>query len=362
MKKHGKAVYILNVDAAELICRRKSPFTGTNQKVNSSLTLEYIIYRTPNEYICYLKGFNVIYNNKKVGRLYTDFYTKKQRDRTLFVVENSLLYVKGCHKIILKILTALDQVFEKFDRLDIAIDGQGFLKKWSELEKSNVYSVITDVKQLGWSVKNKKWEFLFMGSLSGRQILSVYDKTKELKEKDEEYKHYIKENWIANGMPEDGVERLELRLFKSKLRGIKHSLSLLENKQALAAIAKRWAYKWITFRHSKNKSYKSIVEWDSFGDLPDNALTEQIEHIPERLQSIKTAIKALDIEALERSMYERDSDDEIIDVINSLLEIYDLHEWYFINKKKWNSDKRKVSVHAFTKQLKTYNKKIPPGR
>lgn len=184
-------------------------------------------------------------------------------------IENHQLYRSGWTVKLAAVLDAFALKENNETRLDVAIDGIGFLKHIEQFEAGEIQS-LGRVQTADFKTAQRERTGYNWGKRSSEKMLTIYNKTLELGQTN---KNYIIETWIANnlnGGQLDNIERLELKLRGKALKrllipetGEVISWRQLENPAYLAGIVQASFKKWFEFvipDNQKNVSRKERVQ------------------------------------------------------------------------------------------------------
>ena len=189
---------------------------------------------------------------------------------SLFKIENHILYQKAWVVRLDFVMDAIGIKLHHVSRLDIAIDGAGFVKDYEGLI-ARKYDKVGKAKMMTIHEGNADVEGFYVGSRSSDKFIRCYDKTRELDKNLS--KDYIKDWWDDNNFfVGEKVERIELQLKYGALKLIKDfDYSRVENGAYLAGIMKAVFNGLYRFREKdesqKNKSRLKkfdAVEWSYF--------------------------------------------------------------------------------------------------
>lgn len=184
-------------------------------------------------------------------------------------IENHQLYRSGWTVKLAAVLDAMNLTVNNITRLDIAIDGKGFLKHIERFEAGEIQS-LGRVQTADFKTAQRERTGYNWGKRSSEKMLTIYNKSLELRQTN---KNYIVETWIANnlnGGQLDNIERLELKLRGKALKrllipetGEAITFELLEKEEILAGIVQASFKKWFEFvipDSQKNVSRKERVQ------------------------------------------------------------------------------------------------------
>lgn len=275
-----KAVkYCISADWFE--CTTTGKFIPVDQEAPETLEFSGIIlklegYGTKH----YQLKYNVFLPGEKdpFALILTDPRNTKilEPDFSQIKIENHQLYRKGWTVKLATVLDALELQLNNITRLDIAIDGVGFLNQVERFERGEIES-IGKVQTCDFKTAQRDRTGYNWGKRSSEKMLTIYDKSDELKRTN---KLYISDTWIANNLNEgqvDEIERLELKLRGKAIKrllipetGEAIQYERLEDANYLASIVKVSFKKWFEFvipDEQKNVSRKErvqIVDFEQF--------------------------------------------------------------------------------------------------
>jgi hypothetical protein len=191
-------------------------------------------------------------------------------------VENHQLYRAGWTVKLAAVFDALRLTLHNLTRLDIAIDGTGFLKQIERFERGEIES-IGKVQTADYKTAQRDRTGYAWGKRSSEKMLTIYDKSAELKRTN---KRYISDTWTTNnlnGGQLSNIERLELRLKGAALKrlvipetGEAIQYERLEDAGYMAGIMQSSFTRWFEFvlpDEQKNVSRKErvqIVDFEQF--------------------------------------------------------------------------------------------------
>ena len=189
---------------------------------------------------------------------------------SMFKVENYILYQRGWLARLDYILDTIGLKMYHVSRLDIAIDGKGFISDYEKLV-ARKYDKVGKAKMTTMHEANGDVEGFYIGSRSSAKFIRCYDKSKELKQN--LGKGYISKWWDDNDFfVGDKVERIELSLKYKALKLVKDfDYNRLENGTYLSGVMRTIFNGIYRFREvNKNEKNKSrlkkidAVEWSYF--------------------------------------------------------------------------------------------------
>lgn len=229
----------------------------------------------------YYALYDVFFNNKKVAILHTQSRHGKC-ELSQIKIENFLLYTDSWQDVLQSILDAIQADINNFTRIDIAIDGRGFIDQHltyrdavraGELRK--VGRAKTDLKE----TEQYECEGFNVGARKSGKLLTGYKKGKRItdaKGKGRDHKPYIVDYWRDNGLiqPDEDIEeieRLEMKLTSQRLGKIGDlSIDKLTNYGYLAGLFELECnnfYQWVKATKDTNTTRAKAngiihpVEW-----------------------------------------------------------------------------------------------------
>ena len=154
---------------------------------------------------------------------------------SLFKVENHILYQRGWLARFDYVMESIGIRMHNVSRLDIAVDGAGFVSDY-EMLIARKYDKVGRAKMTSIHKPNGDVEGFYIGSRSSEKFIRCYDKTKELDKNHS--KGYIVDWWEKNGFDVgDKVERMEVTLKHKALKLVNDfDYSSLENSAYLAGV------------------------------------------------------------------------------------------------------------------------------
>ncbi len=191
-------------------------------------------------------------------------------------IENHQLYRKDWTVKLATVLDALGLQLNNITRLDVAIDGVGFLSQIERFERGEIES-IGKVQTCDFKTAQRDRTGYNWGKRSSEKMLTIYDKSAELKRTN---KLYISDTWAVNdlnGGQLDQIERLELKLRGKAIKrlllpetGEAIQYERLEEAAYLAGIVKASFVKWFEFilpdnqRNITRKKRVEIIDFEYF--------------------------------------------------------------------------------------------------
>lgn len=191
-------------------------------------------------------------------------------------IENHQLYRMGWNVKLTAVFDALGLQLNNITRLDIAIDGKGFLSPIERFERGEIES-IGKVQTCDFKTAQRDRTGYNWGKRSSEKQITIYDKSAELKRTN---KSYIFDTWMVNdlnGGQLDQIERLELKLKGKALKrlmipdtGEAIQYERLEEAAYLAGIVKASFTKWFEFvlpdnqKNITRKERVQIIDFEQF--------------------------------------------------------------------------------------------------
>ena len=280
-------MYLLNKDYLEFRCQDTTGYIS-NFISNSPQKL-YIISPTVKlsktvdlKYYSrwYLKCFDIIINEQKVGYLYTEpirntYYSNKEI--VSIRIDNETLYSSEYNVIVDQILSELQFNIKGITRLDIAYDTdidllKRFKKFYNNIEKYTY-------KNRGKTTVNGTGQYdtqITIGSLRGQgKTIMVYDKSSLLRQQSKEYLMEMYQQVFGH----KNIYRIEVRLTSRSLNKYEIDLMKLGDKEYLEGIFSYFMESLIDFR--KTGSNKNVSRQDKVQFLTLNGGME----LPKRIVS-----------------------------------------------------------------------------
>lgn len=201
-------------------------------------------------------------------------------DLSIFKIENYILYQRGWLVRFNYVLNEMGVNAYNVSRLDIAIDGAGFMTDYQNVIAGK-YKKVGRAKMSTLHEPDGKVEGFYVGSRSSAKFIRCYDKTKELK--DNLGKGYISQWWDDNNFFVGAkVERLELTIKGKALKLVKDfDYQELEKPSYLAGIMKAVFNNFYQFKDASNLdsnvsrvSKIEAVEWSYFDALEIDKLSK----------------------------------------------------------------------------------------
>lgn len=226
--------------------------------------------------------YSVYLNGEEVATLLTG-NKFGQVEHSQLKLSNHLLYSSRWRPTMEAILEATQTEINNFRRVDIAIDGRGFMAQHLERREAvragklkKVGRAKTDLKEVG----QYECEGFYVGLTRAGKTLTGYEKGLQLldaRQKGKNHKPYIVDMWMDNGLVSDpeeieDIERLELRLTTERLNKIQDlSLDNLEDPAFLAGLFELSCenfYQWVEVTEDTNttrakaKAVLHAVRWE----------------------------------------------------------------------------------------------------
>ncbi|MBC7696217.1 MAG: replication initiation factor domain-containing protein [Burkholderiales bacterium] len=329
----GNNKYCIALDWLEIILTGEISILEDVKRDNSEFDLgNGIILKHTNtmNHIGFRQSLLVFLDRESIGYLHYGNNLKmkfKSPKSNLLHINNHILYQKDLPGKINRLQKGLGLNFSHFYRVDIAIDGMGLISSFNHLMDSKTLSKKSAVKIHGdIDHKTKKHTRFTIGSRKSEKYISLYNKTLEIEDKG---KWYIKEFWNENGLNENSIDRLELRLNAKALKSFNPDFEYLLNPNYLAGYFKLNAGDWLEFIHVKNKKMKNFIDWSKFEKTEIIKLAKTTA--TNNLVSKKTTIKVL----YEELMISKD--ESYLKCINILCAKYQLENWAKSKVNRWNA-------------------------
>lgn len=221
----------------------------------------------------FLDYFDISIDNKPFG-----YALMNPRNKEIFgsdviqiKVNNNRLYEAEWMNTFQFLLKSFTWKMQNVSRLDIALDGHGFMAVGQKL-------LLGKIRKIGkaqfFPRLNSKMQVqgFRLGSMSSSKSLVCYDKTAELEVSN---KYYIRDMWKKAGLDTtQNVERLELRLRNEAIKMIEDfDYTKLDNFEYLASLMRTNFYKFYQFYSPKKDTNVSryntfdYIDWDSVGGV-----------------------------------------------------------------------------------------------
>ncbi len=219
------------------------------------------------------KTCHVFIENELIGQIYFAYNNKWRYANSnviIFEIENHILYQLHWPSKVRRIEDVLNIKFLKYNSMDIAIDGNGIVKKLNRYTSSDKYKRSVTIRVgLNWNDTTKVVVGNTLGSRLSDKYISTYDKVSEILNSG---KHYITQWWELAGMDiSQQIERCEARFKEKELRDVDRRIESLENPVNLATIFKNKVGKYLEFSKNGNpKKIASVIDWKYFGEIQIN--------------------------------------------------------------------------------------------
>lgn len=175
--------------------------------------------------------YTVFYNNSEVAELQT-YSRYGKHDHSQIKLLNYLLYTDSWRDVLTTLLEALQADINNFTRIDIAIDGKGFIAQHLAYRDQVRNGKLKKVGRAKTSIiENGQYncEGFNVGTRKSGKLLTGYGKgmlIQDAKIKGRDHKPYIVDFWHDNGLIKDKskiehIERLEMKLTAQRLKEVK---------------------------------------------------------------------------------------------------------------------------------------------
>jgi hypothetical protein len=166
-------------------------------------------------------GYDIIYKRKSFGHVSvipSSGYCFEDNEM-MFKLNNNVHYENAWGDDFDYIMKKMKWSMVNVSRLDIALDGQGYMDFYQNYVMSEVVEKIGKTDSSERLTSKRKLKTFYIGSRKSDRYITCYDKTKELNDKG--HKEYIKKYWERSGLDYERVERMELRLTNEAIKLIK---------------------------------------------------------------------------------------------------------------------------------------------
>jgi hypothetical protein len=259
---NANEMYIINPDYLEFRCHDESGYissfvtNGSNklyiisQKVKLSKTTDFKYYSTR-----YLKCFEIILDDEKVGYLYTDPIRNTYYSTNEIIsirIDNNTLYNPDLNKILEDVVTELQLTLKGITRLDIAYDTDtDVLKRFKTLyNNTNKYTY----KNRGKTTVNGTGNFdtqINIGSLrsQGKTVI-IYDKSTLLRQQNKDHLLALYETVFSH----KEIYRVEVRITSKTTNKFDINILELGNKEYLESLFESMGGSFIDFRYKESNN------------------------------------------------------------------------------------------------------------
>jgi len=166
-------------------------------------------------------------------------------DTIQFQAVNNVLYEVGFIKDVKYLFSKMGWQLKNISRIDIAIDGSGFLginEKW----RTNKIQCFGKAKWQTFQTAKGDVTGFDVGSRASNKWLTCYNKLNELQKSN---KQYIRTMWERAGLDTKNVERIELKLRNEAIKMIRFfDWEELDNFEYLASIFRTQAESFFSFQ------------------------------------------------------------------------------------------------------------------
>ena len=284
----------------------------------------------PHETNGFTKCNVITFENQAFAKLYSCPSARllyKERNTLVLQLENESLYRKGIvESQIHKFLDEYNLNLCGIKELHVALDGIGLIKRHNQFFNREDQRRKRNVKLSNFiDDKSKEITGVTLGSRKSDKFVAMYNKSKEI---EFSRKMYIREYWKNNGLDTTKeIDRVELRLKRSELKGLELEFSKLADINYLASLFKAKTDGYLNFINQFDKSTMSLIDWDLF-NLTE-IKREKLVKYQRPTQAVKTTIKTLFLEHLS-------SKSEIArEMAECLAKKYALEVWYWSTQGRW---------------------------
>jgi hypothetical protein len=319
-------VFTVVTDKLEILLKGRIPD-------NSFLSKDYGLFLIRNHNIknpLFEECHNLILEGEALGNIFIG-KTSQSRFQTaypvLLSIHNHILYQQNYPRKIEKAIQLMQPVvFEKFYKLDIAIDGQNLIDEHNRLMNSSIFKRKRKVLNSAILDDDSKSPISSrLGSLHSDKYISMYNKTLEI---EKSKKEYIKEFWRLNGMNYEQIDRIEGRMKMKELVNF-GALTQIDNPNYLLAFFKQKFDGYLEFVHKNDKTKtKGLIDWSLVNNIniEKNKLTKKA---PDSVYSSKVAAKCLHI------LFRDTGQDCFKESLNLILDNNNMNSWYIKKSKHW---------------------------
>lgn len=270
--------YVINVDWFQCLLSGNPFKTFENISVyefpNSEFTAVKEKIQTPH----FLNAFRIVRNGRPFAQVLTHPRNPEilGHDTIQVKVENARLYEVGWLDTFKNLLSQFSWRVKNISRVDIALDGHGFIDVGQKWYKEKIMCV----SSAHFRPRLQKGHGLIsyeLGDRSSDRSLICYDKSKELEISN---KYYIRDAWNAAKLDTTAnVERLEICLRNEYFKKIENfKWSELDNFEYLASLMKTALHKFYQFYYPTENARVSrcrkfdFIKWENIGGefLPMN--------------------------------------------------------------------------------------------
>ncbi len=166
-------------------------------------------------------GYELIYKRKTFGRLSvipSSGYCFEENEMQ-FMLNNNVHYEQQWQEDFEYVMKKMKWKMVNVSRLDIALDGTGFMDFYKNFVLKEVVEKIGKTDSTERLTSKRELKTFYIGSRKSDRYITCYDKTKELNDKG--HKQYIRDYWERSGLDYKRVERMELRLTNEAIKLIK---------------------------------------------------------------------------------------------------------------------------------------------
>lgn len=209
-------------------------------------------------------------------------------------IENARLYEIGWLDTFKEVIKFFSWKMENVSRLDIALDGKGFLAV-ANLWHDKAFKTVSRAQFKPNLDKNMNVTAYHLGGMCADRNLKCYDKTRELEVSN---KYYIRDFWQRSGLDTStNVERLEVSLRNEYVKTVENfNWRCLDNFEYLASLMRTSLHKFYQFYYpDENKNISrckkfDFIDWQHIGGI---MLAKNTAIITNEVSRFKQASKTL---------------------------------------------------------------------
>lgn len=277
--------------------------------------------------------FEVMSDNNIWGYYFYDNigrYRYHDLTTSLLSICNPSLYESGFSLKVEEFINEFGLEFQKYKFLEIAIDGNGFIERYSKLAKSKKYVRRKRIKERIF-ISEKHEKAFKLGSDRSEKHVSIYNKTQEIAKSN---KTYINDFWKLNGLvreDDQSIDRVEGRFRTKALNSFTDDLTQLENPDYLASFFNEKLGDYILFKNEFNYK-KSLINWNFFQKVKINKVT-----------NIKASFSISRYKPVIRTLYEEyvvTNNDIFLESIVIICDKYKMDDWLINKFTRWDNNLR----------------------
>jgi hypothetical protein len=338
------------------------------------------------------------------------FYKKEECAHVLMHSKNELFFAKdvvkveftnhtlysGVWQIIYDNLNRKGLKYSSCSRIDIAIDGVGYLQEMLNIyakQNKNNESILLKNNSEKRSIfsakvlnpKTRLFENFNIGSSGGNKMITIYNKSLEIVKSG---KNYIQEFWLKNGVVnkladlnaqiqylkskekrgtqayyiegQENIYRFEIRLKSESIKEIKKfSIDLLKTPEGLISIVRTHCRKYFEACYNDNENVSrctniNLLPYDKFG----GKLLSKIERVEkDGLYKAKLSIHGI-VQDLYKGYIEEFRTNEAIEMIRDRVSKYKLESYLEKKLPEWQAKYKKFIDKSRTETLNFIIKEI----